>query len=342
MTPVVGIRANAGAAVGFGHVRRCVSLAEALFERGADVTFFANPESDSATWLPRHPARAARLEIVPAEEAATLSITKRRAAEMKIAALVIDSYDTTGDAMRGAAVPITAIVDAPPPEALPAALIVNTAADAAAIAHPLAPGGRALLGPKFALLRCELSRLNRRSISDEVSNVLVLAGGSDAAELSLLFVDAVRTALPKTTISVVAGPYFTAALTEALRAQAVADPLITIVKTPSSMRALMVGADLALTAGGQTTYELAAAGVPACAVRVALNQTANLQGLRESGTLLWIGDAGDQDLRRKAEHAVRRLAADMALRQSMSQAGRTLVDGRGADRVAEAILGLCA
>jgi UDP-2,4-diacetamido-2,4,6-trideoxy-beta-L-altropyranose hydrolase len=99
---------------------------------------------------------------------------------------------------------------------------------------------------------------------------------------------------------------------------------------------------VAITSGGQTTYELAATGLPACAVRVALNQTGNLEGLRARDAILWVGDVGDADLPTRVDRGLRALVTDARLRQSLSRAGQMTVDGRGASRVADAILELCA
>ena len=342
MRPVVGIRANADANVGFGHVRRCASLAEALLDKGADVVFFTNPESNPSSWLPAASTGKAVVETVPAAEAGTLEITHRRTQPLNVRALVVDSYDVKPPALARAAVPVAAILDAAPTQAIPAALIVNGAADAVDISHPIAAGARALLGPRYILLRREFSVREPHEMRHQVSNVLVMTGGADATGLSLVFVDTVRSVLRDAVITVVAGPYFGEPTIAALKERANTDEAIRLVRDPASVRSLMRSADLAVTAGGQTTYELAATGVPACAVRVALNQTGNLAGLRARDAILWVGDAGDSDLRQRLEQGIRLLAADVRLRQSISSAGQLTVDGQGAARVADAVLELCA
>ena len=102
----------------------------------------------------------------------------------------------------------------------------------------------------------------------------------------------------------------------------------------------MLRADLVLCGGGQTTYELAATGTPAVAIRLAANQTQNLAGLNSAQALVWAGDAQDADLETKAKRALVALAGDPARRAALSQRGRALVDGHGSARVARAILGL--
>jgi UDP-2,4-diacetamido-2,4,6-trideoxy-beta-L-altropyranose hydrolase len=342
MTAVVGIRANAGPTVGFGHVRRCVSLAEALIEKGAEVVFFANAESQPDSWLPRARTGIAHVEIVPADEARTLTTTYSHARNLNVQVLVVDSYDSTAEALAKAPITIATIIDEAPALAIPAMLIVNGAADAASASHPLATGARALLGPEYVLLRREFAVQEPRVLRPETSHVLVMAGGGDSTGLSLLFVDCVRVVLRDATITVVVGPFFSDTVVAALRDKAASDPRLHLVRDPSSVRELMMSADVAITSGGQTTYELAATGLPACAVRVALNQTGNLEGLRARDAILWVGDVGDADLPTRVDRGLRALVTDARLRQSLSRAGQMTVDGRGASRVADAILELCA
>jgi spore coat polysaccharide biosynthesis predicted glycosyltransferase SpsG len=100
----------------------------------------------------------------------------------------------------------------------------------------------------------------------------------------------------------------------------------------------MLGADVAISGGGQTLYELAATGTPAVAIRLADNQTLNLRNLQAAGMLLWAGDAGDADLETMVTSALMVLAENRGRRTEMSRRGRALVDGRGAARVAAAVL----
>jgi UDP-2,4-diacetamido-2,4,6-trideoxy-beta-L-altropyranose hydrolase len=105
---------------------------------------------------------------------------------------------------------------------------------------------------------------------------------------------------------------------------------------------LMAEADMAVSAGGQTLYELAATGLPTVAISLASNQEGNLSALALVPTLLRAPVPGmaASDEWLAVTHAVRALATDHQLRHQMSEAGRRLVDGRGADRVAARILAL--
>ena len=100
---------------------------------------------------------------------------------------------------------------------------------------------------------------------------------------------------------------------------------------------LIRACDIAVSGGGQTTYELAATGTPAVAIRVAQNQTLNLRGLSGARTLIWAGDAADKELGGKVVRSLSELANSSSLRNELGTNGRNLVDGRGAIRVAEKI-----
>ncbi|MEQ1760514.1 MAG: hypothetical protein ABL986_19555 [Vicinamibacterales bacterium] len=319
-----------------------MSLANVLAEKRATVVIFTNQESEPGSWLPGLNSSDVRVEIVPAAEAATLDLTSARLQELKVQTLVVDSYETTAEAFDRVPVPLTVILDAPPPAASPAVLIVNGSADAASVPHQLGAGAHALLGPDYVMLRREFAALQPRTLHSEITNVLVTTGGADPTGLSLTLVEAVRDVLDSTSITVVVGPYFSENVRSTLQQKASVDPSLRIVLDPRSVCELMLTADLALTSGGQTAYELAAAGLPACAVRVAPNQTGNLSGLQQRGAILWVGDVADQGLGRQVRGAIAGLARDPQLRRQMSQKGQQTVDGLGAVRVADAVLELCA
>jgi spore coat polysaccharide biosynthesis predicted glycosyltransferase SpsG len=90
-------------------------------------------------------------------------------------------------------------------------------------------------------------------------------------------------------------------------------------------------ADLAVSAAGQTLFELAATGAPTLAIAVADNQRPQLEALGAAGVVIPV----------TAETLAPRLATvaeDRAMRQALAERGQALVDGLGADRVAHAIL----
>jgi spore coat polysaccharide biosynthesis predicted glycosyltransferase SpsG len=106
----------------------------------------------------------------------------------------------------------------------------------------------------------------------------------------------------------------------------------------ADMPAVMAWADIALAAGGSTCWELAFMGLPSIVTVLAENQAASTQRLHEGGAALSLGRAPDcrpDDLARTLDGLIR----DPQRRRLMSESGRALVDGRGAERVAAIIRG---
>ena len=84
------------------------------------------------------------------------------------------------------------------------------------------------------------------------------------------------------------GPFFGGA--DAVERVAAGSPLnIRLISAPEHLRDLMMESDLAVCAGGQTTYELAVTGTPAVAMDVFENQAHGVQALARSGALIYGG-----------------------------------------------------
>jgi spore coat polysaccharide biosynthesis predicted glycosyltransferase SpsG len=98
------------------------------------------------------------------------------------------------------------------------------------------------------------------------------------------------------------------------------------------MAELMAWADLAITAGGSTCWELACMGLPAMVLTYGKDQEPIAKGLQVADAAIWIGSGGSvsEELLRAA---IQELVADEGRRLRMSGAARGLVDGQGAGRV---------
>jgi UDP-2,4-diacetamido-2,4,6-trideoxy-beta-L-altropyranose hydrolase len=101
------------------------------------------------------------------------------------------------------------------------------------------------------------------------------------------------------------------------------------------MADLLAGADLALGAGGGSTWERLCVGVPSIVLPLAANQLPTLAALHEAG--LVVGVDPDWRATGSLQDALERLLDTPGERARMSAAGRRLVDGRGATRVADAM-----
>jgi len=322
----VVVRTHGGAGLGIGHVRRCLSLAQALSARGAECIFVVNEDGTA-------------LDMVRSQGFPAYGVDEDLPgwAETEIAGLapgivVADSYRLrTADleSMRREARLV--VVDDLADRELPADIVVNCTLGASRSSYRALPETKFLLGPDYALLRPEFADVPRRTISLVVKRILVTLGGGDSLGLAGRMVETALAAVPGATVDVVVGP-----LDEG-GGMGAADNVV-LHRSPRSMRDLMVAADLAISAGGQTTYELAATGTPSVVVTVADNQVTQSREWDAAGVFRYAGDARDHDWRGNVGGLVGELAKNAASRAAMSGRGRALVDGRGAMRAAGEIL----
>jgi UDP-2,4-diacetamido-2,4,6-trideoxy-beta-L-altropyranose hydrolase len=331
--PRFAIRTDAGAEIGLGHLRRCLALARALRAAGADASFFVDGDAS--------PADGAGFEVRRVAAGRDLADVCESAGRAGARAVVVDSYVVGAPYLRGlgeAGFRVVVIDDLADRE-LEVDLVVNPSPAAVGLRYRAAARTQYLLGSRFALLQPEFAAPPTRRTAERARRLLVTIGGGDVDGFTAAVVGWIAACLDDVTLDVVIGPWFAGA--EELRSVAArAGSSIRLHERPHDMRRLMLGADLAISGGGQTTYELAATGTPAIAIEMADNQAASLAALAEAGTLVAVGAAADPDLESALTAELAALVKDRDRRAEMSRRARAAVDGHGARRVAKAVLAL--
>ena len=99
----------------------------------------------------------------------------------------------------------------------------------------------------------------------------------------------------------------------------------------------MASADLAITAGGMTTFEMAALGIPVMILQIADNQVPITRAWQKCGYGV---DMGYLDRLRPdyLQREMMSLMQNTTRRKAMAAAGLSLVDGQGTGRVARVLL----
>lgn len=264
------------------------------------------------------------------------------ATEWSADALVVDSYDAPADRLAGIGVRVVAVIDDLGDRPLPVTIVVNGAAQAQDLCYRVRPDTTLCLGPEYVLLRAEFAGEPTRDIQPRIRRALVTVGGADQTLLTPSLIAWAREALDGAALDVVVGPFWSTEARGATERAAGRGRDVILHEDPEGIRHLMLSCDVALSGGGQTVYELAATATPAVAIRLVENQTGNLRALSGQGALLWVGDASDADLGAKIVSVLKSLEADPNRRQRLGTRGRSLVDGRGASRVAQVLLQACA
>jgi UDP-2,4-diacetamido-2,4,6-trideoxy-beta-L-altropyranose hydrolase len=354
----VAIRTDASLSIGSGHVMRCLALAEALREAGAQVRFVCRahpghmgeqiaargfalqllaPGPDGAP-DPQAPVHAHLLGAGWEHDAdATVAALRDDAPDW----LVVDHYalDARWERrLRALGARMLAIDDlADRAHDCEVLLDQNYAGSGERYAALLGPGCRPLLGPAFALLRPEFAHARAAAAprAGAVRRLFIFFGGIDAPNLTAVALQALQLlANPELQIDVVVGkdnPH--QAEVEALCR---ALPGCTLHRQVDRMAAMMAAADIALGAGGVTTWERCCVGLASVIVTIAANQEPSVRALARDGYAIAAGASGEVDPAGLGALLAPLLAAPAALR-AMAARAAALVDGAGCARVAQVL-----
>ncbi|MHB1244338.1 MAG: hypothetical protein ACYC1P_13210, partial [Gaiellaceae bacterium] len=243
------------------------------------------------------------------------------------AIVVSDTYEldeASLDAVAGAGARHVIVDDFASLPRWPAELVVNPNAGSETLQYPGA--GRVLAGPRYALLRSEIrdaARVARRGLAP-ARTVLVSLGGGRWPERGVEMLEAVARELDGLTIR--------ATVPSGLAPNGV-EPV-----HPRLLHEQLVAADVALLSGGVLKYEAAACGLPMLLVALVSHQLAGARVFAETGAARVLGLLDSLEPAAVARQLAA-LAADGPARAAMTAAGIAVVDGRGATRVADALLG---
>lgn len=106
------------------------------------------------------------------------------------------------------------------------------------------------------------------------------------------------------------------------------------------MKEYMMEADIAISAGGTTLYELCACGTPTITYSFADNQLNNVLQFQEDELMDYAGDVRDMDVFKNAEILLDKYDESVELRKERSTKMQSLVDGKGSERIVKELLKL--
>ncbi|MDP3876923.1 MAG: UDP-2,4-diacetamido-2,4,6-trideoxy-beta-L-altropyranose hydrolase [Methylobacter sp.] len=346
----VAFRVDASVQIGTGHFMRCLTLANELNQRKAQIRFVSRhlPEY-LANQLEVKGYELARLDSAENEAAFDelahahwLGCNQAEDAKDAINALsdsvwdwlIVDHYalDCRWESrLRQAARKILAIDDlADRQHDCDALLDQNFYADMnTRYAGKVPDHCRLLLGPRYALMREEFRQFRDQVESRKglVQRILVFFGGMDADNYTGPAIQAlIDMGVSGIHVDVVIGaqhPYRKAIETVCLQHH------FTCHAQTNRMAELMAAADLSIGAGGGATWERCSLGLPTMAICTAENQRRQVADAAAEGLVYAPDLKHDLDM----GHHVRSLIENSCLRQLISRNAMQAVDGKGVLRV---------
>ena len=338
------IRADANTHMGTGHVMRCMALAQAWQNSGGQVSLTASSLPPALTERLR--AEGITLDTIAVEPGSREDAqqTAELARSLHVQWVVVDGYQFGADyqrTLKKAGLRVLFVDDYGHAGAYCADLVLNQNSYAhEGLYADRSSQTRLLLGPQYVLLRREFWpwRGWRREIPAVACKVLVTMGGSDPDNVTLRVIQVLeQIKVPSLEATVVVGggnPHY-------VELEAFAQSShhhIRVEQNVVDMPALMAWADVAVTAGGTTCYELSLMGLPALIIVLAENQRPSAAALAAAGVGWDLGWHSLIDVPAMAD-ALGRLRADPDARIAMMRHGQALSDGHGSVRVVAELQG---
>lgn len=354
----VAFRADASLQIGTGHIMRCLTLADALAEKGAKCTFVCRPHAGHLLALvaqrghkaltlgepqgnfnaPADFPHAAWLGTGWADDAEQ---TKRVLGEQTVDWLVVDHYALDirwEQALRKHYKKLMVIDDLADREHCCDLLLdQNLGRTAKDYEEFLPKNATTLIGTQYTLLRPDFAQWRpyslRRREQGQLQNLLITMGGVDKDNVTGQVLTALsQSELPKRLqITVVMGPH--APWLPQVQAQATqmrwhTEVLIDV----DNMAQLMSESDFAIGAAGGTAWERCSLGVPSLVLVLAKNQLPVAVALQKAGAAVAI-----ETLQQIMSFLKPLLAADSAKEflVKLSRAAAAVTDGEGCQRVVE-------
>lgn len=335
----VAIRADASETIGTGHLMRCLTLADGLRHKGAQIRFLCRS-------LPEHligilKDRGHGLQQVTASEHD--SIFRTLLSNEPCDWLIIDHYDLDAEWERSAR-PFTKgimVIDDLANRSHDCNILLDQnyrAKDDHRYAGLVPQSCLLRTGPKYALLQSNYAQLHQEvKRRESVGRLLIYFGGADSEDLTGRSLRAALSLeLPRLEIDVVLSPGSPNSgknLELAHRHENVHCH-----HGLPSLAPLIAKADLSIGAMGATSWERLCLGLPTIGVTLADNQVEVADALHQQKLVIWLGDKGgvrESDLADCLRRTID--SADLA---DWSGRCMELCDGQGTGRIVSDLISL--
>lgn len=289
---------------GLGHLSRCSAYAQAWQQQGGSVHWVVDGDELASTFLMEESVcwGSWQLQHIPPQQAVA----------------IVDSYSASLETLQSIANGFVRVIYLDDTERLdyPEGMVIH--------ASPGAHGNKSgatiwRWGPGWQPLRAPFWSLPTRTrFPDRVERILIIMGGTDVRDLTPRLVSRLRQYHPDMELNIVnrESDNRLSGCRQHHRLDA------------EQMAALMSHCDLAISAAGQVTYELARCGLPGILIGVADNQRRQLTGWCSSDAFISAGWWHDTDLFFLLEQGLTALSAPDE-RARRSQVLQELMAGNG-------------
>ncbi len=313
---------------GYGHITRCLSLYQAFEEKYFDITFYVNGDDNAVNYLAESNHKIINWLTHPTKLFADINGSD---------ILVIDSYHAGKEYYETLSklCKTSLFIDDFLRLDYPPGIILNGTINAETFPYKKNPGCEYLLGAKYIPIRKDFWDLPQRKFNQNLFSVIITFGGQDIKNLTIPTIKSIQNNFPGLHKNVIVG----SSDSNKKEFEKLKDELTDVYFSidASRMKELMLSSDAAITAAGQTLYELAATSTPTIAVSVADNQKNNISEWKKAGFLIDTIYHGDSNYLKKINDQLNSLKS-ISTRKKIGAKGKTQIDGQGSRRVVKFLI----
>ena len=315
------IRVDMNEVIATGHVMRCLSIADAAREQGKEVVFIVADEKPVELLRGRgyEPVVLGTNWNCMDEEAEIIcSVIKSN----KIKKILVDSYQVTE---------IFYLDDVDAFE-YPVSNVICYANYYSVLSYgKYKRNTKFYLGTSYMPVRKVFQNCKAKEIKEGIEHIMILSGGSDPYHMIENITDLFKEN-EKVQVDVICGAFYPGF--ESLKEKFKEFQHLHFYQNVSNLDEFMEKADLAISAGGTTLYELCAKGTPAISYSFADNQLNNVNQFDTDGLISYAGDVSSDEVYKKIYDLYEEYR-NPDLRKERSKRMQKVMDGKGAARIAE-------
>jgi len=327
------IYANGSSTIGLGHIMRTLTIAKELKKKGILVEYITDRSDKNAVKL----VKDGGFNIIHVANILDYLFSFK---SLIYDLAIIDDYNIEEHDINkfyNIAGKIVYIDDLVKFKEYNMDLLINTSIEALNIEYK--GKTKKLLGPKYALLRDEFKQIKYKLPKPNVERIMITLGGGDENNFTKYILDLLLNNYNDIEYEVVLGNSYKY---KDFMIQNYKDKNINFHINTNNMAEIMLNCDLAISAGGNTLYELCACGTPTIAAIIADNQIKFVQGVSRETEIDYL-DLIDKDLlieKYNFINIVEKNIENYSHRIKTSKQMLSLVDGQGSKRIVDEIMKL--
>ena len=308
--------------IGFGHITRMLAIYEAFLEKNIRPKFIINGDNTI-------------LDLIKNTDHEVYNWLKEEKIFNEIQnsdIMIIDSYlaDFNFYKKISELVKLPVYYDDNNRLDYPRGIVVNGNIHAKDLNYPEKKDVIYLLGIEFLPIRKEFWHVKERNIREKVQKIMITFGGNDFRDLIPLILKKIKDDYPEELKRVIIGKGFNNI--KEIERQKDANTELIFYPDADKIKEIMLDSDIAISAAGQTLYELSITGTPTIAIGVADNQKGNINGFTKNNLIKFAGWWDDENLVINLKKVLEELES-FQLRKDISQKMQKLIDGKGVIRL---------